>query len=118
VAASIRQVLARVYVASLDDALPLYQRLAGDTPVHRFRFREIELARVGPFLLLAGSPEALGPYRDRAASVLVDDVDEVGQEIAKAGGEILERSSPGPNGERLIAQHPDGTVFEYLEGAS
>ncbi len=57
-------------------------------------FRSIDLARVRPFLLLAGSPEALRPYRDRVA-LLVEDVDEVAREIGGVGGHLLEGPMPG-----------------------
>jgi hypothetical protein len=35
--------------------------------------------------------------------------------LQAAGGEIAEGPAPAPNGARLIARHPDGTVFEYIE---
>ena len=35
--------------------------------------------------------------------------------IQAAGGHILEGPAPAPNGDRLIARHPDGAVFEYIE---
>jgi predicted enzyme related to lactoylglutathione lyase len=110
----IEQVLARVYVDDLDAALPLYERLAGGAQVQRFRFRTVELAWVGPFLLLAGTSDDLAPFRDRAATVLVDDVDAVAAEITSSGGVLLEGPGPAPNGSRLVARHPDSTVFEYL----
>lgn len=113
--ARVRQVLARVFVESLDEALPLYERLAGDHPVRRFSFRNVDLAWIGPFLLLAGSAEALAPYRDRVASLVVDDIDDAAGEIIRAGGELIEGPAPAPNGARLIARHPDGALFEYLQ---
>jgi hypothetical protein len=113
--ARVEQVLARVYVDDLDTALPLYERLAEGAPVRRFSFRAVELAWVGPFLLLAGTPADLAPIRDRAATVLVDDVEAVAAEITAAGGELLEGPAAAPNGMRLIARHPDSTVFEYLK---
>ncbi len=112
--ARVEQVLARVYIDDLDAALPLYERLAEGAPVRRFGFRAVELAWVGPFLLLAGAPDDLAPLRDRAATVLVDDIGAVAAEITAAGGELLEGPGPAPNGSRLIARHPDSTVFEYL----
>ncbi|WP_261571256.1 VOC family protein [Frankia gtarii] len=114
----IRAVLARVYVESLDAALPLYQRLAGDAPTRRFGFRDVELAWVGPFLLVAGTPAALAPLRNRAATMLVDDLDAVASTITSAGGALIEGPGESPNGTRLIAEHPDGTVFEYLHIAT
>ena len=35
--------------------------------------------------------------------------------LEAAGGDIVEGPSPAPNGARLIARHPDGAVFEYIE---
>lgn len=99
-------------VDDLDRALPFYGRLAGGQEPHRFRFRDLDLARVGPFLLLAGDTE---PYREQVATLLTRDLEPVIDEIEQAGGHILEGPSPAPNGRRLIARHPDGAVFEYIE---
>jgi predicted enzyme related to lactoylglutathione lyase len=107
-------VLARVVVDDLDAALALYQSLADGQEPARFRFRDVELARVGPFLLLSGNTAA---YGDRVATLLVRDLAPVIIEIERAGGRILEGPSPAPNGRRLIARHPDDSVFEYIESA-
>jgi hypothetical protein len=45
------------------------------------------------------------------ARVFVPDLD-------GAGGQIIEGPSPAPNGDRLIARHPDGSIFEYIETGS
>ncbi|WP_314174950.1 VOC family protein [Streptomyces winkii] len=108
-------VLARVFVDDLDAALPLYRSLAGGPEPARFRFGDVRLARVGPFLLLSGDTAA---YRDRVATLLVRDPEPVTSDVERAGGRILEGPSPAPNGRRLIARHPDGAVFEYIEGAA
>jgi catechol 2,3-dioxygenase-like lactoylglutathione lyase family enzyme len=109
---NVRAVLARVVVPDLDAALPLYQELAGATEVRRFNFRDVQLAQVGPFLLLAGNT---APYQDRAATLLVESLTPVLAALDAAGGDIVEGPSPAPNGARLIARHPDGAVFEYIE---
>ena len=74
----------------------------------------MELARVGPFLLLAGDTAA---YRNRTATIQVADLAPVLAALESAGGEIVEGPAPAPNGARLIARHPDGAVFEYIEVA-
>jgi predicted enzyme related to lactoylglutathione lyase len=109
--ANITGVLARVFVADLDAAIPLYEELA-QTQAERFEFRDVELAKVGPFLLLAGNTAA---YRDRMATIQVADLDPVVAAVELAGGAIVEGPAPAPNGARLIARHPDGAVFEYIE---
>lgn len=51
------------------------------------------------------------------ATLLVKQLAPVIAEIERAGGQLLEGPSPTPNGRRLIARHPDGSVFEYIESA-
>jgi predicted enzyme related to lactoylglutathione lyase len=108
---NIGKVLARVLVPDLDAAIPLYEELA-QARAERFGFRDVELARVGPFLLLAGNTAA---YRDRTATVEVASLAPVLAALKAAGGEIAEGPATAPNGARLIARHPDGAVFEYIE---
>jgi predicted enzyme related to lactoylglutathione lyase len=73
----------------------------------------VELARVGPFLLLAGNTAA---YHDRTATIQVASLAPVLAALQAAGGEVVEGLAPAPNGaRRLIARHPDGAVFEYIE---
>jgi len=38
--------------------------------------------------------------------------------IQAAGGLVFEGPSPAPNDDRLIARHPDGSVFEYIQTGS
>ncbi|MGW7605424.1 VOC family protein [Streptomyces antimycoticus] len=35
--------------------------------------------------------------------------------LGKAGAEILEAPNEVPNGTRIVARHPDGSVFEYMQ---
>jgi hypothetical protein len=111
--ANINSVLARVFVPDLDAAIPLYQALAQVSEVSRFSFRDVELAQAGPFLSLA---ENTGAYRDRVATILVEQLPPVIAALEAAGAQIIEGPSPAPNGDRLIARHPDGSVFESTSG--
>jgi hypothetical protein len=108
---NIRAMIANVEVENLDDAIPLYHALAGDVDVRRFPYRELELALVGPFLLYSGPLEK---YVSQTATVIVDSLDPVLDALGKAGAEILEPPNEVPNGTRIVARHPDGSVFEYM----
>lgn len=108
---NIIEVVARIHVDDLDAALPLYRRLAGVAEAKRFEFGEVQLASIGPFLLLSGNT---APYRDRVATLVVADLVPVIEALEESGGTILDGPSPTSNGDRLIARHPDGSVFEYI----
>ena len=84
---NITGVLARVFVPDLETAIPLYQELSGAGEVQRFGFRDVQLAQVGPFLLLAGNTAA---YRDRVATILVGALVPVIAAIEAAGGQVIE----------------------------
>ncbi|MFE5563906.1 VOC family protein [Amycolatopsis japonica] len=112
---TITKVIARITVEDLDSAVGFYQALAGTAEVQRFTFGGVSLASVGPFLLLSG-PDAT-KVSDRVATLVVTDLDEVLAELARAGGRVREGPTDSPNGRRVIAVHPDGAVFEYIEQA-
>ena len=111
---TISGVLARVYVDDLEQALVFYGRLSDEQESVRFAFRDVQLARVGPFLLISGNTDS---YRDRTATLLLEDLTPVLDALLMADGQIVEGPTPAPNGRRLIARHPDGSIFEYIEGA-
>jgi hypothetical protein len=112
VSSNIRTMIANVKVENLDDAIPLYQDLAGDMEVRRFPYRELELALVGPFLLYSGPLEK---YVSQNATVIVESLTPVLDALDKADAEILEAPNEVPNGTRIVARHPDGSVFEYMQ---
>jgi predicted enzyme related to lactoylglutathione lyase len=104
--------IADVEVENLEAAIPFYRELAGDVEVRRFPYRDLELALVGPFLLYSGP---LDTYVSQTATVIVDSLDPVLEALSKAGAEVLEAPSKVPNGTRIVARHPDGSVFEYMQ---
>ena len=107
-------VLARVVVDEIDSGLPIYERLSAGSPLRRFNFRDVELAWVGHFLLLSGSAEATQKYQ-RVATLLVNEIDAAAAIVTSCGGVVLDGPGEAPNGSRMIARHPDGAVFEYIQ---
>jgi predicted enzyme related to lactoylglutathione lyase len=104
--------IADVEVESLEAAIPFYRELAGDVEVRRFPYRDLELALVGPFLLYSGPLEK---YVSQTATVIVDSLHPVLDALNKAGAEVLEAPNDVPNCTRIVARHPDGSVFEYMQ---
>ncbi|MEV8372913.1 VOC family protein [Kribbella sp. NPDC056861] len=109
---TIRAALTNVEVDDLDTAIPLYQQLAGGADVRRFTYKELEVAAVGTFLLLSGPTEN---YVSQHATLVVDSLDPVLEALEAAGAELLEAPNVVPNGTRIVARHPDGSVFEYMQ---
>ncbi|WP_236054394.1 VOC family protein [Streptomyces musisoli] len=107
--------LARVYVDDLDAALPTFVELTGERPRLRFTYRDLDLASVGGYLLLAGSEEALAPYRGTHATTIVESLDEVLHITEQHGGEILDGPNEVPTGRNLTVRHPGGATIEYVQ---
>ncbi len=107
--------LARVYVDDLDAALPTFVELTGEQPGLRFAYRDLELASVGGYLLLAGSEEALAPYRGTHATTIVESIDQILRLAERHGGEILDGPNEVPTGRNLTVRHPGGATIEYVQ---
>jgi predicted enzyme related to lactoylglutathione lyase len=110
---TITGVVVRRRVDDLDAAVTFYEQLTGQTS-KRFAFGGAELAAVGPFLLFAAPPDIAELLERVIASISVDDVDAQAEQLEQLGAEIIAPPSPTPNGRRLVARHPDGSVFEYV----
>lgn len=106
---------ARLYVDDLDRALSLLAELTGTTPYNRFSYGALELAAIGDFLVIAGSPEALAPYRDTQATVVVDNLDDAQRVLSAHGAELVHGPNEVPTGRSLTARHADGAVIEYVQ---
>ncbi|MCT2590960.1 hypothetical protein LHJ74_13745 [Streptomyces sp. N2-109] len=106
---------ARMYVDDLDTALPTFEALSGTKPALRFAYQDLELATIGDYLLVAGTPEALAPYRNVQATAIVDDLDEILAVVAREGGETLDGPNTVPTGRNLTVLHPGGAVIEYVQ---
>ncbi|MEG3626691.1 VOC family protein [Streptomyces poriticola] len=104
----------RIYVDDLDQAIPFYEGLAGGR-AHRFERGGVEVAAVGCFLLMSGPEEQLSLLRRVAATVAVTDVEEACRVLGGLGADIIAGPVATPAGRNLIARHPDGAVYEYVD---
>jgi len=119
----IREVQTRVFVSSdlLRPTVEYYKALTGGRCSRHFPFpeRELELAsvssRLASFLVIAGTDEALAPFRSTALTVLVDEINAVSRLLAPLGAVVLQPITPVPTGYQTRFRHPDGLIAEYVQ---
>nr|BFD81709.1 hypothetical protein StreXyl84_11100 [Streptomyces sp. Xyl84] len=104
----------RVCVDDLETAVPFYERLAGARAL-RFERGGVEVAAVGCFLLMSGPEAELEVLRKVAATIAVTDVDEAQRVLTGLGARVVAGPVATPGGRNLIAVHPDGSVYEYVD---
>ena len=111
--------MSRVYVHDMNGAVMFYETLCGEKCNLRFRYDEmkLELAGVGPLLIIAGTDEALAPFRGTSFTMRVDSIEEV-KSYLLGNGAVIERDvRKVPTGWNMTARHADGTTVEYVEFA-
>lgn len=104
----------RICVEDLEAAAAFYERLTGATPL-RFERAGVSVAAVGCFLLMSGPESELEVLRKVTATIAVKDVDAAYATLTEVGAQIIAGPVPTPVGRNLIAVHPDGSVFEYVD---
>ncbi|MEK8173123.1 VOC family protein [Streptomyces sp. M19] len=104
----------RVCVQDLETSVAVYERLTGAEAV-RFRSGGVSVAAVGPFFLMSGPEAELSVLRRIGATIAVKDVDEAIADLRAVGGQIIAGPLATPIGRSMIAQHPDGSFFEYVD---
>ncbi|MFJ9624281.1 VOC family protein [Streptomyces sp. NPDC101181] len=104
----------RICVDDLEAAVAFYEGLTG-TSAQRFDREGVSVAAIGCFLLMSGPAAELEVLRKVGATIAVRDVDEANAALTRAGAHIVAGPVPTPAGRNLIALHPDGSVFEYVD---
>ncbi|MEV0375245.1 hypothetical protein AB0I10_36670 [Streptomyces sp. NPDC050636] len=92
-----------------------FVELTGEQPRLRFTYRDLDLANVGGYLLLAGSEEAVAPYRGTHATTIVESIEWVLHIIELHGGEVLDGPNEVPTGRNLTVRHAGGATIEYVQ---
>jgi len=104
----------RICVDDLETAVPFYERLAGGQAL-RFERGGVQVAAVGCFLLMSGPEAEIEVLRKVAATIAVKDVEEAHRVLTELGAHIVAGPVATPVGRNLIAMHPDGMVYEYVD---
>lgn len=112
-------VLTRVYLPheELASTISFYEELFGQSCNLRFSYAAVglELAQVGPILLIAGSKAALKPFQATQLTLVVDSLDAYQRHLEQAGAQIISQPKLVPTGRNMRAAHPDGLMVEYVE---
>lgn len=105
----ILQTLSRIYINDLNSALEFYEALFGIPAAMRFEIPQIglELAQIGNILLIAGTDEALKPFRSTQATFFVDSVDEFRAYLEEKGAAVLLGPNKVPTGRNMTGQEHD-----------
>jgi predicted enzyme related to lactoylglutathione lyase len=104
----------RICVEDLESSVTFYEQLTG-SPALRFERGGVSVAAVGCFLLMSGPEQELEVLRKVSATIAVRDVEEAGAVLTASGAKVIAGPVPTPAGRNLIALHPDGSVFEYVD---
>ncbi|MEU2226973.1 VOC family protein [Streptomyces sp. NPDC012751] len=107
----------RICVDDLDTTVPFYEGLTGGR-AQRFSRGAVEVAAVGSFLLMSGPESELEILRKVTATIAVEDVEEAHRLLDGLGAKVVAGPVPTPAGRNLLAVHPDGSVFEYVDQRS
>ena len=113
----ILKTLARVCVHDLDTAVRFYEQLTGVKAAGRFAMPAagLELAVAGEVRIIAGTDEALQPFRTTDATFLVESLEDYRNSLESNGGIVLHPPQKVPTGMNMTVRHPDGSIFEYVE---
>ncbi len=104
----------RICVDDLEAAVAFYEGLTG-TSALRFEGGGGWVAASGCFLRMSGPEWEREGLRRVGATIAVKDVDGAKEGVTRAGARGIAGPVRIPAGRNLIALHPDGSVFEYVD---
>lgn len=113
----IQQILNRIYVNEMNQAVAFYENLLGKKCKMRFEHKQfhLELAQVGSILIICGTDEVLKSFRNTKATFIVDSIIEFKDFLVENGAKIMKDIKETATGINMIVKHFDGTIVEYVE---
>jgi hypothetical protein len=79
---------ARIFTEDIEASLKLFKKLVDKEPDLRFAFRDLEIAAIGDFCIVAGPSASLAPYRSSQEPIVVDNLEETRLLLLTAGATI------------------------------
>jgi hypothetical protein len=101
----------------MDSAIDFYERLTNEKCANRFEYKQagLEIARINNLLIIAGTDQALEPFRETSATFLVDSIAEYRDFLSHNGAVIIRDVQQVPTGLNMTVKHKDGVIIEYVE---
>ena len=110
-------ILSRVYVHEINPAIDFYEKLLNEKCSSRFEYKQagLEIARINSILIIAGSDEALTPFKSSSATILVDSISEYKEFLLNNDASVIRDIQQVPTGLNMTMKHKDGNIIEYVE---
>jgi hypothetical protein len=101
----------------MDAAIGFYERITNEKCANRFEYKQagLEIVSINNLLIIAGTDQALEPFRKTSATFLVDSVSEYKNFLIQNGAVIIKDIQRVPTGFNMTIKHKDGVVIEYVE---
>lgn len=106
-----------IFTTEFEPSVMAYEKLVGEAVNRRFEVpsKGVSMAKIGNFLIVGGTEEALSPLRQIRATLQVNSLDTYFEHLSSIGATILQPPTDTPTGRNMIAKGGDGLVFEYVE---
>ena len=110
---NILAVVPRLYVSDLQTHLEFYKILLKQEKPHEFQMNGTHVIRFTNLLLIEELNETVKNHV--AATIVIDDLNEVKKLILNYNGVMITEPIQVPTGMKMIIRHPDGNIIEYIE---
>jgi predicted enzyme related to lactoylglutathione lyase len=105
----------RIFSEDFQTSMTFLEHFLGKTADITAQFEELKIGAIGGYCVVAGTAEALAPYRHTYGPIIVDDLKNTEERLVRAGAVITLPISDAPTGTMLYARHPDGAHVEYVQ---
>ncbi len=113
----VKQILNRIYVNDMDQAVEFYVNLLDEKCSMRYEHKQfhMELAQVGSILIICGTDEVLESFKNTKATFIVDSLIEFRDFLLENDATIMKDIKETPTGLNMIVKHFDGMIVEFVE---
>jgi predicted enzyme related to lactoylglutathione lyase len=105
----------RIFSDNFQTSMTFLERFLGKTADITVQFEALKIGAIGGYCVVAGTAEALAPYRHTYGPIIVDDLIGTEERLVRAGAVVTVPIREAPTGLMLYVRHPDGAHVEYVQ---